>query len=39
MIDSSSKEVSGEYTSLELMKEVFDSEVIITLDELPNFDN
>lgn len=38
VIDPVSKEVSGEYTSTELMKEIFDSEVIITLDELPDFD-
>lgn len=38
VIDTVSKEVSGEYTSKELMREVFDSEVIITLDELPDFD-
>ncbi len=38
VINPVSKDVSGEYTSIELMKEVFDSEVIITLDELPDFD-
>lgn len=38
VINPTTKEVSGLYTSEELMKEVFDSEVIITLDELPDFD-
>ena len=31
-------ELSEEYTELEMMKKVYDSEVIITLDELPKFD-
>lgn len=39
VINPISKKISGEYTSEELMKEVFDSEVYITLDELPDFDS
>lgn len=31
-------ELSEEYTSLEMMKKVYNSDVIITLDELPKFD-
>lgn len=31
-------ELSEEYTSLDMMKKVYNSEVVITRDELPNFD-
>jgi len=31
-------ELSGAYTSLDMMKKVYDSEVVITRDELPDFD-
>ncbi len=38
VINPISKEISGEYTSKELMNEIFDGEVYITLDKLPDFD-